>query len=208
MKTSSVRVLTALSLVVVAGCGSGSKDAPPSATPAPTVVAQPVSAADTKIPPTSKQPLQPAGQSVKAVAFEELVALLPEPAGWTRGKPRGEQISMGMDMSRAHGDYQKGEASIDLEITDSSFNQLFLGPMTAYLAAGYSERTTDGYRKASPIGGHPAFETWNGDSRRAEVFVVVGNRFVVQATGHNVDNAEPVRALAQAVDLSRLAALK
>ena len=38
--------------------------------------------------------------------------------------------------------------------------------------------------------------------------MVVANRFVVQATGHNVDNADPVRALAQAVDLSRLAALK
>ena len=83
-----------------------------------------------------------------------------------------------------------------------------MGPLTTYLAAGYSERTNEGYRKASPVGGHPAFETWNGDSRRAEVFVVVANRFVVQATGHNVDNAEPVRALAQAVDFSRLAALK
>jgi hypothetical protein len=142
------------------------------------------------------------------VPFEELMALLPEPAGWTRGKPRGEQISMGMDMSRAHGDYAKGESSIDLDITDSSFNQLFLAPLTTYLAAGYSERSNEGYRKAAPLGGHPAFETWNTESRRAEVIVVVANRFVVQATGHNVDNADPVRALAQAVDFSRLAALK
>jgi hypothetical protein len=208
MRTPIVRVLTALSLVVLAGCGSSSNNAPPSATPAPTVVAQTLSAAATNVPATPTQPAQRAGQSAKAVAFEELMALLPEPAGWTRGKPRGEQISMGLDMSRAHGDYQKGESSIDLEITDSSFNQLFLGPLTTYLAAGYSERTNEGYRKASPVGGHPAFETWNGDSRRAEVFVVVANRFVVQATGHNVDNAEPVRALAQAVDFSRLAALK
>jgi hypothetical protein len=166
-----------------------------------------VSATAPKTTPPA-QSAQPGSQSAKAVAFEELMALLPEPAGWTRGKPRGEQISMGMDMSRAHGDYEKGESSIDLDIIDSSFNELFLAPLTTYLVKGYSERSNDGYRKASPVGGHPAFETWNSDSRRAEVFVVVGNRFVVQATGHNVDSAEPVRALAQAVDLSRLAALK
>ena len=205
MRAVVVRTLRMLSLVVVAGCGSGPKDAPPAATvtPAPTAVAQAVSAtaAKTAAPVTQMQ-------SAKAVAFEELLALLPEPAGWTRSKPRGEQISMGMDMSRALCDYEKGESSIDLEITDSSFNQVFLGPLTTFLAAGYSERTNDGYRKASPVSGHPAFETWNSDSRRAEVVVVVANRFVVQATGRDVDNAEPVRALAQAVDFSRLAALK
>ncbi len=201
-----VRTLTALSLVVVAGCGSRLKGraagrhshACPNGRGSGSVSARREGrgAGERRLP------------SAKAVAFEELIALLPEPAGWTRSKPRGEQISMGMDMSRAHGDYEKGESSIDLEITDSSFNQLFLAPLTTYLAKGYSERTNDGYRKAAPVGGHPAFETWNSDSRRAEVIVVVANRFVVQATGRNVDSAEPVRALAQAVDFSRLAALK
>lgn len=204
---STARTLTALSLVVVAGCGSGAKDTTAAAAPTPTAVAQALSSSAPKSTATAPN-TQPVSQPAKAVAFEELLALLPEPAGWTRGKPRGEQISMGMDMSRAHGDYEKGESSIDLDITDSSFNQLFLAPLTTYLVKGYSERSNDGYRKASPVGGQPAFETWNSDSRRAEVIVVVGNRFVVQATGHNVDSAEPVRALAQMVDFNRLAALK
>jgi len=208
MRASIVRTLIALSLMVVAGCGSRAKDATPTATPSPTAVAQAMSTSAPTGQAPQAQNIQPAGQSAKAVAFEELMALLPEPSGWTRGKPRGEQISMGMDMSRAHGDYERGESSIDLEITDSSFNQLFLAPLTTYLAKGYSERSNEGYRKAEMVGGHPAFETWNSDSRRAEVIVVVANRFVVQATGHNVDNADQVRALAQAVDFSRLAALK
>ena len=115
MRAVVVRTLTAVSLVVIAGCGSGSKDAPPAATatPAPTAVAQAASAAAVKsAAPVAQMP------SAKAVAFEELLALLPEPAGWTRSKPRGEQVSMGMDMSRALCDYGKGESSIDLEITD------------------------------------------------------------------------------------------
>lgn len=206
--TSIARTLTALSLVAGAGCGSGSQDLTPAATPAPTAVAQAVSASAPKSPAPSTENVQPGSRSATAVAFEELMALLPEAEGWTRSTPRGEQITMGIDMSRAHSDYEKGESSIDLEITDSSFNQLFLAPLSTYLGAGYSERSNEGYRRAAPVGGHPAFETWNSDSRRAEVIVVVANRFVVQATGHNVDNVEPVRALAQAVDFSRLAALK
>ena len=201
MRASIGRTFAALSLVVAAGCGSGAKDAAPAATPTPTVTATPQ-------PTSAPKPAAASVPTAKAVAFEDLLALLPEFEGWTRGKPRGEQIAAGQDMSRANADYEKGDTSIDLEITDSSFNQLFLAPLTTYLVSGYSERTTDGYRKASPVNGHPAFETWNSDSRRAEVIVVVGNRFVVQATGHNVDNAEPVRALAAAVDFSRLASLK
>lgn len=200
-----MRTLIALSLVVLAGCGSGSKSATPSPTPTPTAVAQ-NAAAEAKTQASAPRSIMP--PVVKPVAFEELMALLPEPAGWTRGKPRGEQLTVGVDMARAHSDYEKGESSIDLEITDSGFSELFLAPLTTYLATGYSERTTEGYRKAAPVAGHPAFETWNNDSRRAEVIIVVANRFVVQATGHNVDNAEPVRALASAVDFSRLATLK
>lgn len=202
MRVSIGRTLAALSLVVAVGCGSGAKDAAPAATPTPTVTATP------QATPVPKPAAAASLPTAKPVAFEDLLALLPELEGWTRGKPRGEQIAGGQDMSRANADYAKGDTSIDLEITDSSFNQLFLAPLTTYLATGYSERTTDGYRKASPVNGHPAFETWNSDSRRAEVIVVVGNRFVVQATGHNLDNADPVRALAAAVDFSRLASLK
>jgi len=204
MNISIVRILTALSLVAAIGCGSAAKDAAPAPTPTPTVVAQ-----DAPAPAKSPSPAAPIIQpAVQPVPFEDLIACLPEAAEWTRSKPTGELVTMGIDMSRAHGDYEKGDGSIDIDITDSSFNQLFLAPLTTYLAKGYSERTNDGYRKAAPVGGQPAFETWNSESRRAEVIVVVANRFVVQATGHDVDSAEPVRVLVQAVDFSRLAALK
>ena len=143
-----------------------------------------------------------------AVAFERLIALLPEGNGWTRGKPKGEQVSVGGAMSHAKAEYQKGDASIDLEITDSSFNQLVLSPFTMFLAAGYSERTGQGYSRSAPVAGNPGFEKWNNDARRGEVTVVIGNRFIVQATGRNVDDIEPVKALVRAVDLKALGTLK
>jgi hypothetical protein len=201
----SMWTLTALAVVAAAACGGSTSktDAP---APAATATAKPT--VTPQAPQQIAQSFEHMVRTVKAVDFEQLVALLPEAQGWSRSAPRGEEISMGIPMSRAQAGYERDESSIDLEITDSAFNQVFLAPLATYLASGYSERTTEGYRKAAPVSGHPAFETWNRDARRAEVIIVVSNRFVVQATGLNLDNAEPVRALAQAVDFSQLAAMK
>jgi hypothetical protein len=104
--------------------------------------------------------------------------------------------------------YDNGEMSIDLEIVDSSFNDVVLAPMALFLQSTYSERSPDGYKQATTIGGHPAFEEWNSTARRADVHALVAGRFIVHATGLNVAGVDPVRALVQAVNLTRLAALK
>jgi hypothetical protein len=200
-----------LAIALTAACG-GSKPAPaPEATPAAETAPQTVQqAAVAKGMEQFAQGLQQMGQNKTATAvdFEQLVALLPEVDGWERSKPRGEQFTMGIATSNANASYTKGESSVDLEITDSSFNQLILAPFSMYLVAGFSERSTEGYKKGATIGGQPGFESWQNDSRRAEVTAVVANRFVVQATGRNVDSADAVKAFVQAVDFSKLTALK
>jgi hypothetical protein len=147
-------------------------------------------------------------QTATAVDFEKLIAFLPEPAGWTRSKPEGKQMSMGVSMSQAQAEYTKGESSIRLEITDSSFNQMFLAPMSMMLMSSYSERSSSGYKKAASLGGSPGFEEWENEPKDGTVTVVVGNRFVVAAKGRHVENIDAIRALVTAVDLGKLAALK
>lgn len=185
------------------GCGGSEPQTPnppaPAATPQTLSDAAALAAAQTT--PVAKQ-------LDTAVAFETLIALLPPGNGWTRGKPKGEQVSVGGAMSVAKAEYQKGDASIDLEITDSSFNQLVLSPFTMFLAAGYSERSGDDYSKSAPVAGNPGFEKWTDSARRGEVTVVVANRFIVQATGRNVEDIGPVRSLVKTVDLGKLAVLK
>ena len=173
---------------------------PPATTAAPQTLSD-ASALAAQGTPTAK-PLE------AAVEFEKLIALLPEGNGWTRGKPKGEQVRVGGAMSHAKAEYQRGDASIDLEITDSSFNQLVLSPFTMFLAAGYSERSGNDYSKSAPVSGNPGFEKWNDRARRGEVTVVVGNRFIVQATGRNVDDIGPVRTLVRSVDLKTLGGLR
>jgi hypothetical protein len=143
------------------------------------------------------------------INHEQLKAFLPETLGaWTRRSSRSHQAAVPFKMSNAEAQYQSGGLTMDVKIMDAALNQLFLAPMSMFLVAGYEEKTDDGYKKYSPVAGSPAYEEWEGRTRRGEVTVILNNRFVVQATGHNVDSIEPVRAVLQSLDLARLAALK
>jgi hypothetical protein len=182
------------------GCGGAKPADPPAAaaTPAPATSPVPAKAATPRTAP----------RTANAVGFEQLVPLLPEIEGWTRSTPRGEQVSAGVPMSRASARYEQGETVVDVEVLDSAFHELVLAPIASYLAAGFSERMTHGYRKSAPVSGQPGFEEWNSDRRRAQVTLVVGDRFIVSATGRNVDNADSTRAIVQKIPMTGLAGLK
>lgn len=192
--------------IVIAGCGGSSA---PKETPAatPKASATPQSPAD--VAQQMAQGLQQLGKNqAPAVDFEKLVALVPQLNGWERSEPKGEQVTMGVSLSNAKAEYTKGDSTIRLEITDAAFNQLVLAPLSMMLMANYSERSSSGYKKYAAIGGNPGFESWENEPKDGEVTVVIAQRFVVNAKGSNVPNIDVVRSLVQAVDLTKLAALK
>jgi hypothetical protein len=185
---------------LVIACGGAKPADPPAvaATPAPAASPVAAKAAATRTP----------ARAAAAVGFEHLLPVLPEVEGWTRSTPRGEQVSTGVPMSRASARYEQGEAIVDVEVLDSAFNELVLAPISAYLTAGFAERMTHGYRQAAAVNGQPGFEEWNGTTRRAQVTVLVADRFIVNATGRNVDNADAPRAIVQNLSLAQLAHVK
>ena len=197
--------LVSAALVIAGACG-GSTPATDTQTPPPPQATPNAAQASQQMADALQKMGQ--AQTATAVDFEKLIAVLPEPAGWTRSKPEGKQLNMGMSMSHAQTEYTKGESSIRLEITDSSFNQMYLGPMSMMLMSNYSERSSSGYKKAASLGGSPGFEEWENEPKEGAVTVVVGNRFVVTARGRNVENIDAIRSMVQAVDLGKLAALK
>ena len=151
---------------------------------------------------------QMAQSSAPAVDYERLKELIPEISGWTRSAPRGEQVTMPFKISKAGARYEKGDSSIKLDITDSSFNQLLLAPLSMFMAMGFEEKSDDGFTKAVKIAGLPGFEKWQNAGKDGEVTVVVANRFIVQADGNNVENLDVVRKVVTAVDLNKLAGMK
>jgi hypothetical protein len=148
------------------------------------------------------------GKPVPPVDFEKLEALLPSPAGWTKGKSKGEQMTTMVSISNAEVDYTKAGMDAHVEITDSALSQMLLAPLAMMLAAGYSERSSSGYKKSMVTNGSPGYEEWNSDDKTGEITVVVANRFIVAAKGSHLDNIESLRGIVTQVDLNKLAALK
>jgi hypothetical protein len=154
-----------------------------------------------------QQMAQGAAANTKSVDYEQLKALLPDVGGWTKTNAKGEEMSMPVSYSRAEAQYSKDPSHIDLEITDTALSQLLLAPMSIFLNSGYSERSDDGFKRAAKVGNQPGYEEWNTGSKRGEVTAVVNGRFVVHATGNDVESIDPVRKVVESVDLSKLAAL-
>jgi hypothetical protein len=145
----------------------------------------------------------------KAVEYEKLEAMLPQVSGWTRAEPDSEQNSaMGFTTSRTEVDYTNGDARMTLEIQDIALAQPMLAGLSMYTAAGFNERSSRGYKRATTIGGHPGFEEWTKDSQHAQVTAIVANRFIVTAKADDVADTAPARKLVEAVDLAKLATLK
>ena len=189
--------ITLLSVAAMA-CGKSATSAAAAAQPTTTPAAAPT------VSPTPAA--QPSAVVVPPIDFETLIAVLPNaPAGWTRGRPKGNQ---GTEISTAEAIYELGDSLIHVEVIDTSFRPVYLAPLRFALVPGFSERSSGRYTKAAPVGGSPGFERWDEDAKSAEVTMVVANRIVVSAKGRNVDNANATRALVTAVDQKKLKDIK
>ena len=145
------------------------------------------------------------------VAHEKLVALLPAIAGWTKGEPEGELQKMGpLTMSVGRVDYEKGDLSLSLEITDTLANQMLMGPfMSGLMAAGTGKtKTESGWAQKVSIGGFPGVESFDSEDKRADVMVILDGRFVVRAQISDVPDTAVAKAAVEAVNLKALASLK
>ena len=146
--------------------------------------------------------------TAKPVDSDDLKTLMPDIAGWTKGDVHGEMVSMGISQSSAKAKYSKGDSTLELEITDSTMNQLLLAPFAMFIASGYQEKSDDGYKKAVQIGGFPGFEEWEKGAKHGSATAVVNNRFIVAANAHDVDGPDAARAAVEAVNLTKLAGMK
>lgn len=151
---------------------------------------------------------QMAQGSAKAVDFELLVAELPTLDGWTRSEPRGEQNTAPIAMSRAEAVYRKDDSRIEVEIVDTALSQMLLAPISMFTTMGFSERSSEGFKRSTKIGAYPAFEEWNTESKRGEVTAIVGSRYIVTAKGDDLADLDPVKKAVEAVNLSKLAGIK
>jgi len=148
------------------------------------------------------------GKPVEPVSFQTLQTALPEVSGWEMDKPKGEKMTSPMPFSKTETDYRNGEQRIDMSITDTALSAMFLIPLRMAVASGFSRETSDGYEKATTVGGQPAVEKWNADSKRGELNVLVNDRFVVEIVGHNLAGIKTLQDFASKTDFGKIASLK
>jgi hypothetical protein len=151
------------------------------------------------------------GSRVEPVNFRELKALLPETLpGFKRTQAKGEKAgAMGVVVSQADADYSgDGGAHLDIKLVDvgSLSGPLALG-MAGWASVEIDRETEHGYEKSTTLGGNKAFEKYDGRSKRGEVKVLVGSRFIVEVKGRNV-TVDDMKAAAGQLDLAKLASLK
>jgi len=150
----------------------------------------------------------PDGKPVQPVNFHELQTAFAPLDGWEMGKPTGSQMSAPVSYSTAEVVYTKGDARITASVMDSGFSQLLIGSFSVYLASGYEKETEHGYEKSVKIAGNPGWEKWDSADKRGEVAAFIGKRFVVNFKGNGIDNNKVLYQLAEASNLTKLAAMK
>jgi hypothetical protein len=150
----------------------------------------------------------PNAKPVDPVSFRDLQTVFPDLAGWEKGKPTGERMSTPVNFSEASVKYRKGEAQLELKVTDSALNQLFIAPIAMFLTTGYEKETENGYEKSVAVGEFPGWEKWNTAGKDGELNAIVNRRFIVQIEGRNIDGPKVMHTLMSDVNLKNLADLK
>ena len=211
MRAFGIYCLIAMFAVAGAACGGKKEEPKPAAQEA-------APKADNATPDLAKsmeqfgnamQQMQkgPSGENIQPVEFEALLALLPDVSGWEKETPKGESMTVPVKFSQAETAYTKDEARIEVKIVDTAMAQMLTMPYQMFLMTGYSTRTSAGYEKATKVAGQPGWEKWDSEAKRAEVGLIVGQRFLVTVDGSNTD-VKTVQDLIGKIDMGKLAALK
>ena len=151
------------------------------------------------------------GGSYEPVDFRKLKEALPqELAGFEKGESSGEKNNaFGISVSEAKQSFRTadGNKRVRFEITDPGS---LTGPFAlanVWLNVEVDKESSDGYEKTSTVGGRKIHEKWSKDSKRGEVQMVVGNRFMVEINAEGVEMND-VKSLLGKIDVAKLEAMK
>lgn len=134
------------------------------------------------------------GAQGELVDFRELRAMLPEslPGMKRTGVEGSKGGAMGFGASTAKGEYEAEgnvQQRMTIEITDIGALGGLAGAAFAWAGVEVDKENKDGYEKTTSIGGRKAMEKFSKSSKRGELDVIVGNRFVVSVKGSNIEMA-------------------
>jgi hypothetical protein len=129
-------------------------------------------------------------QEGEPLPFRELQEVLPKKLNGLERTSKSGQTNgaIGFKISQAEAKYQTDDGeSIEVEIFDTGGLKMGLMSMAAWASLEMDQEDDNGYERTSTIQGFKAFEKYNKRSQRSELSLLVKERFVVKATGKNME---------------------
>ncbi|MGB5872358.1 MAG: hypothetical protein WBG01_11100 [Bacteroidota bacterium] len=151
------------------------------------------------------------GKKVEPVSFRVLKEMLPESLpGMERTAASGEKnAAFGVKVSEAHGKYSSEDGgTIEIKITDmGSVSGLVGMARYAWAQSEFERESEDGYEKTTTFEGYKAIEKYTISTRKGELQILIGKRFVVDVDGRGVEMNQVLEA-ASTIDLDELESMK
>jgi hypothetical protein len=146
--------------------------------------------------------------AVEALPADTLKGFIPDTlGGLARASISAERNAMfGMQIANAKARYGEGARNVELEITDTG-GAAGLMAMAGWANIEQSSEEGSRIERTGREGGRMVHEVWDGNARRGEYSLVLGNRFLVKVEGEAGSLGELKSALGE-VNLAGLEALK
>lgn len=141
---------------------------------------------------------------VTLVSLADLRASVPEFRGWTRGEISAQEGAPPEPSTHAVTTFTRGAEKLELEIADTGGSPRAIESLEKIAGSTTSRTVGNGYFKGTMISGFPAVESWNTVEKLGELTVLIRRRYIIHVAGSGLADAAPMRALAEAVDTSRL----
>lgn len=148
-------------------------------------------------------------KDMETLAPDRMKGFLPEsPGSLARTEVTAERSgAMGIQVSTAEAHYSDNAGQdVELKITDLG-GASGLAALASWAGIEQDRQTQSGYDKTYKSDGQVIHEQWDNETKHGEYFVLVGNRFSVEASGHAA-SIDVLKAAVNSVDLGALAALR
>ncbi len=141
---------------------------------------------------------------VEAVPADTLKAMLPASLGGLAQSEvsTGSAGAAGFGASNAEARYARDDSRIRLSVTDMAAAGA-IATLGGMFGAQSSRETETGYERMSVVGGRMTTEKYDRQSRSGSYMIVVGERFMIEAEGDQVEMSQ-LKAAVNAVDAGRL----
>jgi hypothetical protein len=156
--------------------------------------------ASTAVPTPSPDAAPP----VTLVSLADLRASVPEFRGWTRGEMTAQEGTDAQRSTQVLTTFTRGNEKLELELADTGGAPRAIESLEQMAGSTTNRTVGNGYFKGTMLAGFPAVESWNTVEKVGELSVLIRRRYIIHVAGSGLADAAPMRALAEAVDTSRL----